>query len=122
MGPIIRPTAGRLGSWRTLLGVLFCATVASTAAAADQIYFPAVDNVANILVQKINAETVRVDLSCWYLTEHAISIALINKYKSGVPVRLLGDRGDRSLGTGAQEQASEHGHGQADTASAVARR
>ena len=93
MGPIIRPTAGRLGSWRTLLGVLFCATVASTAAAADQIYFPAVDNVANILVQKINAETVRVDLSCWYLTEHAISIALINKYKSGVPVRLLGDRG-----------------------------
>ena len=46
-----------------------------------------------MLVQKINAETVRIDMSCWYLTEHAISIALINKFKSGVPVRLIGDRG-----------------------------
>jgi hypothetical protein len=63
------------------------------ARAADQIYFPATDNVTNILVQKINAETVRIDISCWYLTEHTISIALINRFKAGVPVRLIGDRG-----------------------------
>jgi hypothetical protein len=59
--------------------------------AADEIFFPASQNVTDVLVQKINAETVRVD--CWYLSEHAISIALINKFRSGVPVRLLGDRG-----------------------------
>jgi hypothetical protein len=59
----------------------------------EKICFPAVDNVTEILVQKIQAETVRVDISAWYLTEHWISIALINKYKSGVAVRLLGDRG-----------------------------
>jgi phospholipase D-like protein len=66
---------------------------ASPASAADQIYFTATDNVTNVLVQKINAETVRIDMSCWYLTEHAISIALINRFKAGVPVRLIGDRG-----------------------------
>jgi hypothetical protein len=56
-------------------------------------YFPATTNVTEILVQKIQAETVRIDMSAWYLTEHWISIALINKFKSGVPVRLIGDRG-----------------------------
>jgi phosphatidylserine/phosphatidylglycerophosphate/cardiolipin synthase-like enzyme len=63
------------------------------ASAADQIYFPATDNVTNILVQRINAETVRIDMSAWYLTEHAISIALVNRFRAGVPVRLIGDRG-----------------------------
>ena len=82
-------------SWRAglLAFVLFSLTAVSSAGAADQIYFSAIDNVTNVLVQKINAETVRIDMSCWYLSEHAISIALINKFKSGVPVRLIGDRG-----------------------------
>ena len=55
-------------------------------------YFPAYQNVTDVLVAKINAETVRVDISAWYLTEHAISIALANRFRAGVPVRLLGDR------------------------------
>jgi phospholipase D-like protein len=66
---------------------------AAPARAADRIYFSATDNVTNVLIQKINAETVRIDMSCWYLTEHAISIALMNRFKAGVPVRLIGDRG-----------------------------
>jgi hypothetical protein len=66
---------------------------AAPARAAEQMYFPATDNVTNVLVQKINAETVRIDMSCWYLTEHAISIALINRFKAGVQIRLIGDRG-----------------------------
>src|SRR5207237_6490505 len=53
---------------------------------------PALTNVTDILVQKINAETVRIDMSSWYLTEHAVSIALVNRFKAGVPVRLIGDR------------------------------
>jgi hypothetical protein len=75
------------------LALALVALAPSSAAAAEKMYFPAVDNVTDVLVNKIRAETVRVDISCWYLTEHSISIALINKYKSGVPVRLLGDRG-----------------------------
>jgi F5/8 type C domain-containing protein/phospholipase D-like protein len=81
-------------SWRAGLAALFLVALAATrAAAAEQIYFAATDNITNVLVQKINAETVRVDMSCWYLSEHAISIALLNKFKAGVPVRLIGDRG-----------------------------
>jgi len=67
--------------------------LAAPAAASDQMYFPAVDNVTNVIVQHINAETVRLDISAWYLTEHAISIAIANRFAAGVPVRLLGDRG-----------------------------
>lgn len=62
-------------------------------AQGDQIYFPAVDNVTQVLVSKIDAETVRVDMSAWYLTEHAISISLVNAFRRGVQVRLIGDRG-----------------------------
>jgi hypothetical protein len=77
-----------------LTGALLCAALCTTtAAAADRLYFAATDNITNVLVQTINAETVRVDMSCWYLTERSISIALLNKFKSGVPVRLIGDRG-----------------------------
>jgi hypothetical protein len=68
---------------------------AAPARAAEQMYFAATDNITNVLVQKINAEPVggRIDMSCWYLTEHAISIALINRFNAGVQVRLIGDRG-----------------------------
>src|SRR3982751_2430262 len=81
-------------SWRAGLAVfLFVAISATRAAAAEQMYFAAPTNITDLLVQKINAETVRVDISCWYLSEHAISIALINRFKAGVQVRLIGDRG-----------------------------
>ncbi len=62
-------------------------------AAADQIYFSAVDDVAAQLVQRINAETVRIDMSAWYLTDSTVYAALLNRFKAGVPVRLIGDRG-----------------------------
>ena len=73
----------------------FCAffLLATTAFAAEQIYFPATQNVTNVLVQKINAETVRLDISSWYLSEHAISIAVANRFAAGVKVRIMGDRG-----------------------------
>jgi phospholipase C len=63
------------------------------AAADDRVYFSAVDNVTDILVQHINAETVRLDISSWYLSEHSISIAIAARFAAGVPVRLIGDRG-----------------------------
>ena len=65
---------------------------ASSAAAQERMYFPAVDNVTNVLVEKINAEPARIDMSAWYLTERSISIALVNRFKAGVQVRLMGDR------------------------------
>jgi regulation of enolase protein 1 (concanavalin A-like superfamily) len=75
-----------------LSALILCSAIARSASASDQIFFPAVDNVTNLIIQRINAETVRIDVSAWYLTEHAISIALVNRFKAGVPVRLIGDR------------------------------
>jgi regulation of enolase protein 1 (concanavalin A-like superfamily) len=72
--------------------MLLTAVLRGDARADDQIFFPAYQNVTSMLVQRINAETVRIDMSAWYLTEHAISIALANKFRAGVPVRLIGDR------------------------------
>jgi len=61
--------------------------------AADQVYFSANTNVTNILVQYINQENVRLDISSWYLSEHSISIAVANRFNAGVKVRIIGDRG-----------------------------
>ena len=71
----------------------FASAVSAQTPPPDEIYFPAVQNVTNILVQRINAETVRLDIATWYLSEHAISIAIANRHAAGVPVRLIGDRG-----------------------------
>ncbi len=69
------------------------AIVSTPASAADQVYFSKDTNVTNILVNYINQETVRLDISSWYLSEHAISIAIANRFAAGVPVRIIGDRG-----------------------------
>src|ERR1041384_1760271 len=66
---------------------------AATANAADQVYFSSNTNVTNILVQYINQENVRLDISSWYLSEHSISIAIANRFNAGVKVRIIGDRG-----------------------------
>jgi len=93
----VKTTRVRPGGWRrsgrALLGALaLVSTVVSSAAASDQIYFSATDNVTNVLIQYINAEKVRLDISSWYLSEHAISIAIANRFHAGVAVRIIGDR------------------------------
>ena len=76
------------------VAALSCLAFAPPSASADdQMYFPAVDNVTNVLVGLINNETVRVDIASWYLSEHSISIAIANRWAAGVPVRIIGDRG-----------------------------
>jgi hypothetical protein len=76
----------------TLMGT----ATAGAAPDSDQVYFSSTTNVTNILVNAINAETVRLDISSWYLSEHAISIAIANKFNGvngpKVPVRIIGDR------------------------------
>jgi len=79
---------------RVLMAGLVAALAAPPAAAqTERVYFPAFENVTNVLVQRINAETQRIDMSAWYLTENAIVQALINRHNAGVDIRLIGDRG-----------------------------
>jgi hypothetical protein len=75
------------------VGVLLTAALAASAAAAqEQFLFPRKDNVKDAIVARINAETVRLDVTTWYLTEREITTAIINRFKAGVKVRVLGDR------------------------------
>jgi phosphatidylserine/phosphatidylglycerophosphate/cardiolipin synthase-like enzyme len=68
-------------------------SAARPASAADQIYFAAVDDIAAQFAQRINAETQRIDISAWYLSDATVYNALLNRFKAGVQVRLIGDRG-----------------------------
>src|SRR5206468_8366856 len=70
---------------RSFLGVavalLFSGTLATpSASASGQIFFSAVTNVTDILVQQINAERVRIDVGIWYLSEGSVSIAIANRW------------------------------------------
>src|SRR5215831_8486707 len=80
---------------RTRCAAILCVLLllAAPAFAADQVYFSSNTNVTNILVQYINQENVRLDISSWYLSEHAVSIAIANRFNAGVKVRIIGDRG-----------------------------
>ncbi|HEV3057928.1 MAG TPA: hypothetical protein VGY48_06755, partial [Vicinamibacterales bacterium] len=89
--PISRATRSWFAAFSIFAFVLL--GLAQSASATEQILFPAVDNVIDAIVARINAETVRIDISTWYLTEHAISIAIANRFAAGVQVRLIGDRG-----------------------------
>lgn len=86
-----RPACRTLGA---LLGTALAALALapSLSWAQERVYFSAVHDIRNALVARINAETVRIDISAWYLTERAISIALVNRFRAGVDVRLIGDR------------------------------
>jgi hypothetical protein len=67
-------------------------TPAGASAQQESIHFSANENVTDLLVQQINKETVRLDISSWYVSEHSISIAIANRWAAGVPVRIIGDR------------------------------
>ncbi|HSK07948.1 MAG TPA: hypothetical protein VK911_00095, partial [Vicinamibacterales bacterium] len=73
--------------------LLSLAALPLQAGAQERMYFSAVDDVRAVLVKHINAETERIDMSAWYLTDRSVSLALVNRFKAGVPVRLIGDRG-----------------------------
>ncbi len=78
---------------KALLTVLALAALGTAQASAQEyLMFPDTQDVRAEIIKKINAENVRLDISTWYLTEHAISLAILNRWNAGVPVRLIGDR------------------------------
>jgi phosphatidylserine/phosphatidylglycerophosphate/cardiolipin synthase-like enzyme len=84
------------GRGRFTVGVaalaLLLAVGAGPVSAQEQILFPSTDNAEALIVAKINAEQVRVDIGLWLLNDGGITTAIINKHRAGVPVRVLGDR------------------------------
>jgi hypothetical protein len=70
--------------------VLGASLVRPAAAPDDQTNVSAAGNVTNVQEQRINAETIRLDISR-YVGEHAMAIAVASRVTSGVPVRIVGD-------------------------------
>ncbi|HEX4346403.1 MAG TPA: phospholipase D-like domain-containing protein, partial [Vicinamibacterales bacterium] len=89
----------RFKLWFFLLALGTIAALSAPAAAAplcsgpDCVYFTQTDSVSAALVNAINAETVRIDMSTWYFDDSNVYTALVNRMNAGVPVRLIGDRG-----------------------------
>lgn len=86
-------TRGVLPRWHiAALGVAFVLLGASQGAAQEQLLFPSHENAKDRIIAKIDAETVRLDIATWYLTQREITNAIINRYRAGVTVRVIGDR------------------------------
>jgi phosphatidylserine/phosphatidylglycerophosphate/cardiolipin synthase-like enzyme len=81
------------GIFPSLLAVGIISASSTVAVAQERMMLPAVENAMEVIVQKINAEQVRLDVATWYLNDGDIVTAILNKHRSGVPVRLIGDRG-----------------------------
>jgi hypothetical protein len=82
--------------WSRVLAAIALAVAATggatPASAQERFYFPAYEDAKSVLIQKINAETVRLDIATWYLTDREITLAIVKRFNAGVPVRVLGDR------------------------------
>ena len=89
----MRTTLVALSTRAALAGLISAALGGLSPAGAQEYFrFPVRDNIKNEIVSYINRETVRVDIAAWYLTQREISVALINRHRAGIPVRVLGDR------------------------------
>jgi phosphatidylserine/phosphatidylglycerophosphate/cardiolipin synthase-like enzyme len=76
----------------TLGAVALACVVALPAAAQDQVYFTATTDVAARLIERINAENVRIDMAVSALTHQGIADALTQRFEAGVGVRLIADQ------------------------------
>src|SRR4051794_1109191 len=73
----------------TLLVV--CAASPRSAAAADRLCDPGLENCRSALINLIRAEQVRIDVAFWFMEDPRFSTELVNRWKAGVPVRVLVD-------------------------------
>jgi hypothetical protein len=73
---------------RVLGGAAFTLLViagATRPAAAEDLCNAAYQNCRTPLLDLINAETVRIDVSFWFMEDARYSNAIINRWKAGVP-------------------------------------
>jgi hypothetical protein len=72
------------GAMLTLLG--------SAAEAQETILFPAIQDARTPIVNRVKTEPVRLDIATWYLTDRHITAAIVQRFRAGLPVRIIGDR------------------------------
>ena len=75
----------------SLVLFLTVATLPSRAAAADRLCDASFQNCRTQLLELIRAEQVGIDVAFWFMEDRRYSAALIERWRAGVPVRLLVD-------------------------------
>ena len=93
----MRPIHARLHPFIACCAALLAVVGSARSAAAQQtapeyLMFAASEDIRAELIKRINAETERLDVAVWYLTQREVTQAIVNKHLSGVPVRVIGDR------------------------------
>jgi hypothetical protein len=89
----VRRFSARLSSAAAALGIvlgLVLATPASSAA-QDQLCDNAYQDCRAPIVQLIRNETAGIDVSFWFMTDTVYSTEIINRFRAGVPVRIILD-------------------------------
>lgn len=71
--------------------VLFSIFHPGTAAAQDRLCDPGAEDCRSILINYIRAETVGIDVAFWFMEDARYTTELINRFRAGVPVRVLVD-------------------------------
>jgi phosphatidylserine/phosphatidylglycerophosphate/cardiolipin synthase-like enzyme len=75
-----------------LLAATLVGTTAPMAAAGDRLCDPGLENCRTILINLIRAERVGIDVAFWFMEDPRYTVELINRWKAGVPVRVLVDQ------------------------------
>jgi hypothetical protein len=57
----------------------------------DALYFTAIQDARQPILDLIAAERTRIDVAAWWFTDAVISDAIVRRYKAGVAVRFIGD-------------------------------
>ena len=71
--------------------LLFFPTAATDAQAAHRLCDPGLEDCRAILLDLIQKETVGIDAGFWFMEDPAFSTALVQRWRAGVPVRILMD-------------------------------
>ena len=77
----------RVWRWLIVLATLACATPALAETLCD----PAYQDCRTPLLNLINNETVGIDVAFWFMQDTRYETALLNRWKAGVPIRVLVD-------------------------------
>ena len=71
--------------------VVMLAGSVAPARALDQMCDPANENCRTILINLIRNERISIDVAFWFMEDSRYTTELINRFKAGVPVRVLVD-------------------------------
>ncbi len=86
------PTVTRYPLLPAAAGVIVTTCAVTTASAQEAFLFPAIDDARSAIVDRVKTEPARLDIATWYLTDRLITSAIVQKFRAGVPVRIIGDR------------------------------